>query len=421
MYQTVPASLRFNTQRLSQYARNRVKINVTTSTANPTETIIFELSPNQIVDLSTISLHATCSTTTGGSGSCFIPPTNCLIQQATLNVGGVDIMNIDHYNQLYKMLQTYTAGDAMGGWNTVDGQFGRNTPVTAVATGVLNAVPICMKNMLMFTSGKCLDLSLTGAMRVTLRLAPTTCLTANAVTTAGYSLTSMSVHYDVITLDPVYQQMSNSLLSGGGTIPYTFTNYVGYLGSLVAVGESTNRVPCNAQSLDYILHTCLGTAYNTVAAATFDACGFSTYFLHGEAASGITGYQVQIGSTTIPSYRLGNAVECMSMTGDALGKTTDLNAAVSSYFANAVPTGTITANALQNHYTRAFFVGAARLCHGNDYEYGVRLLSGIDTRGANVLVSSTIFGTGANVFPLTFLQMSSTLQISANRQLMFIQ
>jgi hypothetical protein len=329
----------------------------------------------------------------------------------------------------------------MIGFQSVDGQWGRNLPVgTLAASTLMKKAPITIRNLLCFNSGKCLNLGDLGPMRLTIRFVPPAALWTNNATSPNISLTNMSFQYDVLSLPQVYTDMSNSLLSNGGSYNWSFDTYTSYLSSLVAVDYSTSRVPCSSQSLDGIIHTTLKSTYAdlvTTAAGTGEVLfggtllgsntptlisGYPQWFTHGEAAGKITGFSFQVGSTVVPTFRMLNPVEGLAMVSDFFGKTQNMAESAGAYFSNApVPAGEITDNEIQLPYTTAFFVAACKLNHGSDYEYGSKLISGVDCRGSSVLIGATVYASGgASIIPLTFLKCTASLIVSANRQLAFI-
>jgi hypothetical protein len=400
----LPASLRFMTSKLAGFARNRVKVPVLTpQSATNGDLILMELSAGQKIDLSTLSLHFLATTTaTGGTTPSVTPPmySASLIQQLSIDVNGVNICNIDNYNHLWGLLANYTAGDHCQLYGSVSGEWTRNQ-ITAVTGVTLTAMPMVIKSFLgPFASNKIIDTSLTGPIRVSIRVAPTAAMiTSGSPTSWTFSMTQISFQYDVVQLDPSYDAMIQARLSDGGTLPWSFTNYTSYMGSSAALDGLAIRVPANVQSLDYILATYSPSDYisagNAIEATAGGSqvwsgsvgTGTSHHFTKGEANKALTNYTFQIGATSVPSYRMNNACECLAMTSDALGKYNDLQGSVNPFFSSGAASGAMTSTTAA--YTYGFTLCAAKLCAGNDYEYGQKLLSGIDTRGSNILISAT--------------------------------
>lgn len=432
----LPASLRFMTSKLAGFARNRVKVPVLTpASATNGDLVLMELSAGQKIDLSTLSMHFLATTTVvGGTTPTIAPPmyTSSLIQQLSIDVNGVNIASIDNYNHLWGSLANYTAGDHCQLYGSTTGEWTRN--LSTGTTGVtLTALPMVVKSFLgPFASNKIIDTSLTGPIRISIRVAPTAAMIVTGSPTSWtFSMTQISFQYDVVMLDSSYDAMIQARLSDGGTVPWSFTSYTSYQGSSASLEGLSLRVPCNVQSLDYLLLTYSPSDYitagNTLEAAAGGkenwsgtlGTGTSRFFTKGEVNKALTSYSFQIGATSVPSYRMNNACECLSMTSDALGKYSDLQGSVNTFFNAGVASGAMTNTT--SAYTYGFTLCAAKLCAGNDYEYGQKLLSGLDTRGSNILISANLNGAGgASVFPLLFLQYTSTLNIGQNRQLMLV-
>lgn len=427
-----PASMRFIFNKLQGFARNRVKLPVLApQTATHGDLIVFEIGANQKVDLSTLTFGFTCTTTaTGGTTPTAVPPkfTQCLIQQLSVDVNGVNVCNIDQYNHLWHLLASYQAGDYER--KATLAEWGRNI-TTATNSTVLTNVPLMMKNFLGFLgNGKVIDTGITGPIRLTMRLGPSTSMLLSGTglpTAFTFSMTNMHFSYDVVTIDDgIYDNMIAQRLAGGDVIPICFTNYQAFLGNTGGIDGLTNRVPCNVQSLDYVLHTILPNDYNSITANKCYTLTNETsyYFSKGDIAEKLTACQLQVGSTYIPNYRHSNPVEMYAQTMDALNLSNDMVGTVAERFAGSVNAGAaISGNAIAQRYVNGYFLFAAKLCaNSGQYEVGQSLLSGLDTRGANTLISATTFadsGAGSG-FPLTYLVFTSTLNVGAHRQLQLI-
>lgn len=421
-----PASLRFVFSKLTGFTRNRVRMPVLTPTqANANDLIIIELGANQKVDLSTLAILFTLDTSaTGGTTPSVMPPrhTNCLIQQLSVDINGLNVFNLDQYNHLHFLMMSYLGGDRSQQFATVSGELGNNYTTQANSCTLTN-VPLCFKNFLgILGSCKILDLGILGPLRITIRLAPNSCLTLNgSPTNSSYSLKNMSVQYDVVTIqDGIYDQMVSTRLLND-TIPIVYNNYLSFLGpSSTTPDQCTNRVPCNVSSLDFVHHTLLPSDYNTNQTLRN---GTSGYFYKGDSNNQLYGCQAQIGSTFIPNFRQNYPLEMLLQTSDSIGLGQDLLGSTDPNFRNATISGATSSNTLTNIYTGGFFMHSTRLCHGTDAgDFASKTISGLDCRGANVMVGVTTFANsgGAPVFPLTYLQFSSQLLVGSNRQLQLI-
>lgn len=421
-----PASLRYIFNRLSGFSRNRIKMPVLTpTTANPNDILIFEIGPNQKVDLSTLAFHFTVSTGgTGGTTPSVVLPkyTNSLIQNMQVDINGANVMNLENYNHLHYLLSAYTAGDKTQGLGT-QLEFSRNYTTNATST-VMTNVPLVFRSFLGFLGcGKVIDTGITGPIRITLRLAPVNCLiTSGTPTTFSYALSNISMQYDVITLsDGIYDQMIDRRLSSGEPISILYDNYMSYMGQLsTTVDQSSIRVPCNSQSLDFIHSTLIpGTALSTLPTLVNET---STYFQKGDATGiFITGSQIQVGQTFIPNFRQVYPSEILLQTINSLVGN-DIVGSIDTPFINPTIASSITNNALMARYVSSFYLHSVKLSSDSAYEYGQRLISGIDTRGQNLLINVTNYASAGSgsVFPLVFLQCTSQVNIGAGRMVQCI-
>ena len=418
-----PASLRYVFSRLAGYARNRSRMPVTSPVeATHGDTIVYEIGPNQLVDLSTITFGFNCTTTADGGTNSHVPPsnTNCLVENLMIEVNGIPVQNTANYHHVYDLYAKYHQGNdaenkgKIGDWVSV---YKNQNSV------VLTNVPLVIRNMLgFFASGKCIDTGLTGPIRVSMRVADSKAMiTKGSPTSTTFKMTNMYISYDTISIsDGIYNEMMQARLASGGMISIPFTNFTTYMGSLTNVDNAVNRIGVNCQSLDYILHTVIPEAYNGSTSRVYDAeTETSAFFNKGHLD--IYGSQVQVGSVFLPNYRQQNALEIFCHTTDSLNLTGDLLGGFASAFYPTVGAAALTSKSLTEIYTEKYFLHAIRLCHGNDFEYGSRLISGLDCRGSSVQVSATTYSTSAgNVYPFTIILSTAQLNIAAHRQLQFV-
>lgn len=427
-FSSYPSSLRYIFNKLQGFSRNRVKLPVLApTTAAPGDTIVFELPANSKIDLSTLTWHFTLSTSITGTSASFVPPkwSAALIQQLSVDVNGINVFNCDNWNQLFTLLAAYQAGDTESTRSTIL-EFSRN--FLNVSGVTLTNVPLAVKlgQLGFFGNGKILDTSLTGAVRVTMRLAPLTAFkqVGTSITAKSATFTNMSFTFDTVTIDDgMYDMMVQKRLAEGGVIPFCYQNILGYMGTSGSTNGLTNRIGISVQSLDYVLHSVMPSDYNSDG-NTIDGTNtdINKYFIKGDSNGTITACQLQIGSTYVPSYRHDNASQILAQSLDSLNLGVDVLGSSVANFKNSPASGVLTEASIYDVFTKYYFLFAAKLCAGGSYEPGITSISGLDTRGTNMQVAATTYtnGTAANSFPITWCMFTSTLNIGAGRQLQLI-
>eukprot|EP00966_Prymnesium_polylepis_P056103 1297946-Prymnesium_polylepis.1 len=111
----VPQNVRFMSQKLSGYSRNRFKVMPLGSrSASAGTTTNWALPENALIDTSSIRVHANVTTTGGSAGAGptvvygKLPQSSCsLVQRLNVSINGVSIMNsgVSEYNTLCAVLK----------------------------------------------------------------------------------------------------------------------------------------------------------------------------------------------------------------------------------------------------------------------------------------------------------------------------
>ena len=423
---TYPVSMRYLFNRLA-FGRNRVKQPIIAPTsAGPDSLLVFEIPANQKVDLSTVSIHFDASTSLTGEAtdSVMLPRwTNCLIQTLSIDIGGVTVQQTDNYGHWQYLYNCYMAGDTKNARSIIEWG-GVNTDGSSMR---MSDIPLAFKSMLgLLSCGKVLDTGLTGAIRISIRLAPSSCLiTKGAPTSVSYTLSNMSIQYDVVTLlDNLYDDLVHKRLQSGDVIPIVYNNYTSYLGNQSSsVDNASARFSVSTQSLDYIHATLLPATYSDVNQTYNTDTGTSTYFDKGSSQP-ITGVQLQLGGSYYPNYRP-QLAEVYSFTSDALGISSDLLGSFDPSFSAKALSTAVTSTSTDrplSKYNRNFFLASFRLCSGGSYDLGSALISGLDTRGNAQTISVQYYasGVGQSCIPLIWCQTSAILNIGAGKQLQLV-
>lgn len=422
-----PASLRYIVNKMTGFSRSRVRMPILTPTAaGPGDLIIAEIPAGVKFDPSTLAIHFNLTTTNSGgtTPSCYPPRhTNAMIQTLSVDCNGVNLQTSDQYGHWHALYMDWVGGDRAQALGT-HVEFTNNYPSASINSCMFTNVPLCFRNFIgALGNGKIWDTNLTGPIRLSIRLAGINCFSQVGGGTNTFSLSNMSVHFDTIQVnDGILDQMLASRLANGDTIPMAYQNFLAFMGQLTTTpDQAVNRFGVNVQSLDYVFHTLLPSGYNSTADIS-TTIGNSSYFLKGESTKKVTGAQLQVGSSFVPVFRHGSPAEVFSQTCDAIGVGNDLLGSTNPKFVGKTLTGAATSGMLSDTYLYGFFLAGFRLCAGSQYDVGSSLLTGLDTRGANTLLSVTTYAdsTSSSVYPLTFAVFTSQLNIGAGRQLQLI-
>lgn len=411
-----PSNLRFVMNQLSGFSRMRNKLTLPFTKGKANDIIFFKLPSNTLIDLSTLSFNFKIST--AGTGGYVLPPqyAACLIEQLSVDINGINVQTINHYNHLYKQLAQIQSGDQKNrsGFN----EFIGIAPTTAAT--LCNKLSLSIKQFLgILGSNKIIDTSVLGEITVSMRLASNACLSATATSGISYELENMSVQFDSVNLDnPVYQQSMYRQLENGG-LKWCFSNYIANIGGAAGFPLS-QTFSVSTQSLDFLYGIILQENYNTVgntAGNLYEATiNSSSYFKHGAAY--IDSAQYQIGTVSLPNF-LPSLSEQLSFSLDSLGLSNDILGTCNDSF-KPKEIGTETDLSDNHHYenfVKSNYCFVARLCHGQKDPV---LLSGLSTQGTNTMISVRYTApttTTGNYIPLTWAVCTSTLTIGSSRQI----
>ena len=405
-------------------SQQRVKVLPSTPTqAAPGDTIAWQLPSNTMVDLRSIALNGTL-TTTGTGGTSAIPFVEALIESLAVEING-QVISSGHafYSQIWKLSADMLLTDRVSLRKILQLQ---QDPSGAPATAAQTGVPFSIVQFLGFlgtSTCSVIDTSILGNVRILLRLSSAAVLANSAgVTATTYSLANLNATMNVIdVLDGgVYGQLLQRRLAES-PLQISWSDYVAVQGSVGGLSQTT-RFSVATQSLDALHATVLPSDYATVAASSADAnCGSSHYFSRGT---------VPLGGTVAGS---GSSIASMHFT---------LNAQLYPGFGPATIPEAFTQSLMAWSETQT----TLGFCHpkltsldayvGNLFFHSVRfnalpsvgeqaIISGINTVGNTVLSSwTTTQGSGTNngqqVMPLLFLEHTRTMNISAGRQLSVI-
>lgn len=415
-----PRSLQYFSQKLVGYSKNKFKITtLANSTAASGGLIEVELPSNTILDLRTLTMHATAKTSvTGGTTPYVRLPRHIetVIDRVAVDAGGTTIdPGCRFTNQIFKIFADLTLGADKSAQRAVLQNHVDIDTTTTVATDN-KSVAIC--NWLGFLGclPECLDMSLLPTVRIHIYLASKFVLAVSGSPTAfDYTLEDIYFTCDSIDIsDGIYYQLLQQRMQSA-PIEVVFDRYSTFLGQANSSGGS---VPwsISTQSLDMVMGTLLTNAFEGSAGNAIDpgASKTSTYFKRGSANLDVTNSQLQISNVPYPQFNAGLAniwmqtIDSLSLQQDSVGGM-DPNIC-----------GPTVYTGLTNFKT-SFFVHIVRLNHSDPHSDS-RYLSGLDTRGTSLNNSwnLTFSNSGTALQPLVICKSTSTLMIGAMRQLQVV-
>lgn len=405
-------------------SKQRVKLLPSTPvTANPGDTVAFQLPSNTMVDLKSLSINGYLTTATT-AGFAVVPFAEAIIEALGIEING-QVISANHafYNQIFKLSADLMLGDRISLRKIL--QLQQDPATIAAPTVNQGAVPFAITNFLGFlgtSSCSVIDTSAIGNVRILMRLAsPAILAQSSACTGPSYSLVTgtsggaLNATVDVVdVLDSgTYGQLLQRRLSES-PLQINWTDYVAIQGGLSSATQAT-RFSVATQSLDAIHATFLPSDYNVQTGGTVDAyAGSSHYFSRGTNANGGTPSLL----TLTNSFFTFNAQNY-----PAFGPALPEEAFLQSMLAWS-ETQTTLGVCHPKLTTLANWVGSL-FFHSLRFNVlpslgETPLLSGINTTGNTVLSSWTTNGSGTNVLPLIFLEHTRTMSISAGRQISII-
>jgi len=400
-----PKSMQMAVSRLAGYSKNGVKLRpMSQDTAKAGDVVVFELPTNTIVDLRTFSILClgTAGSAAAGNGVHFPKHVESLIESVQVEINGTLIdTGFLRYNQLHKIYMDFFAGKDKTSTLRNLLQMG----VSSNANSVDTDVKLCFNTFLGFLSAKCpvIDTSILGQVRVLVRLASNDVLVGVGTHVANYTLSKMFATIDVISVnDGMYYDMVQQRLAEA-PIEILFDRYYVFENGKTSGGQTT-RWAVSTQSLDWVVATLHPDAAKT-APTVWDAnTGTSQYFTR--TGTNIVDSFFNFNNVQYPNYVPRND------DGSILCETLQ-NLNVLSDLLGGGDAGLISYTVFESD----FWCHVHRFNHLNDAGDDNRLISGLNTLGANAQGYWTTSGTATNVWPVVFCKTSATLAIGAGRML----
>lgn len=408
---------------LSEYSRNKIRVNCTANTTfNPYDVTVIDMPEGKLDDW-TFSIGGQITTTTatptGSNPQLFaIPPSSeQLIDSMYVEVGGIAIHpSLTNYNQIWDIYANYKGTfNKFAQRSILNLEPPKYSSNYTAPSANLTAAPFQINNFLGYLNDVRINhTDLMPPMRLYIRWAsPNILATSGAAAGANYQLQNVYCTVDYLTVSPLYNAMiQDKLNSSALQIPYTnFTSIFGASGTT----NGSVRWSTTANCLEMVMGTFLNQQYNSAAQSPYNTSTFrSGYFTKGGSNLGKT---TQIGSVTsqfsvngiqypqIPMdfARLEPYLETLQCFSEDKDLTTEINP---------------NFNSLTSYGTN-FFVHAHSFTF-NDNDSSHRLC-GLSGAGNQLLGSWTTMATPTdNVLPLIILQHKSILEIGSGKSIRYI-
>ena len=341
----IPQNVRFMSQRLSGYSRNRFRVMpLGARTASPGTTTSFALPENALIDTSSIRVHANVVTTGGTEGSTTVYgklPQNSvsLVQRLNVSINGVSVMNsgVSEYNSLCAVLRNAggsnkdrdSSYDRAVCHGSIDGSTNANEDVSVIIDFPAGALS---QNSTRFWPTQAL-----GSLQLEMQWADSSVLIAKeSGQTVGTDLSSeaktaaQQIKYTVsdlyLTVDsiliPEYDQMLRQRLSQESSLSIAVKSYYTFTKDGVAANADTMVFSVASSSIDRIIGTHRNSSYRTTGMKGWDLenhlgdayVGNYFRFLSLDSESkkaGTLATQFQINNTPFPTYR-SNVIESLA-------------------------------------------------------------------------------------------------------------
>lgn len=339
----IPQNVRFMSQRLSGYSRNRFKVMpLGARTASAGTTTNFSLPENALIDSSSIRVHANVKTTgathNGKDVYAKLPQSSVsMVQRLNVSINGVSVMNsgVSEYNSLCAVLR-----NAGGANKDRDSSYDR-----AVCHGAIDGTTEADEDVSViidFPAG-CLSQNSTrfwptqalGSLNIEMQWADNSILIAkeNGVTVGAGDLSAdaktaaSNIKYEVsdlyLTVDsiliPEYDQMLRQRLSQESSLSIAVKSYYTFTKDGIAADADTMVFSVASSSIDRIIGTHRNSSYRKIGMRGWtlpDAIGdayvggyFRFLSLDSESTkAGSLATQFQLNNTPFPTYK-SNVIE----------------------------------------------------------------------------------------------------------------
>jgi len=415
----LPENVRYMVDSMSQYSRNRFRLEtVSAETASAGRIITVNLPEGSCLDLNSFRLHydVSTSTTTSGVATCFAKLPNdaaqTLIQRVEVNLNGIALeQGAQEWNTVYAIKKL--GGGSVPRSATVDRAVAHSE--IDPANSAEPAESLVVQDWVGFlgageTSCRFISSDIWGQIQVRITLAPNSVLVpkiqgvameANlgsddavaAAAAMSYSVNNNFFTIDSVSLNPIYNEMLRGLLTKDDYLPLNYKEYYTFSLDNISSGASVPRFSLSSGSVDSLYGVYRDSNYQTVGIkaqqllnAATGAGAFVSNFLRFRSYNGWAGgvstqtagnlrYNWSINNVQMPQYRadLLDALCDVNFLPDKLGMGSE---------------GTMVST--KDSFNDGKFLCGQRLNHPT--KYGVGVQSGFSSRGINTMMTWNVSG-----------------------------
>lgn len=320
---SIPIQLSYGLSRLAGFSCNTQRIlPLSTQTFNPTQVCVFRLPVNSTIDLHSLALHFTATSTTG------VLPVQAseLIGRLEVLVNGATVFGsaLLEYNSLSKLFHNLILGQDKVQEQAV---YSTGTPPATLAgyvagnsgTTSSGAVPLIVDNWIGFLGGsyqRYLDTSILGAVEIRITWAPNAVITPlSAGTTAGtYQITQTELLVESIDWSDNWFQRSLQAALSSGPLLIPFKGYAQF-NYYSATGTGNLNASYATESLDAIYAFLRPSDYFSVGStASLANVSDGHYF---EFRSDSANHQVRVNNALMPQFPA-TTQECYTLMKNAV-------------------------------------------------------------------------------------------------------
>lgn len=406
----LPENVRYMVDSMSQYSRNRFRLEtVSAETASAGRIITVNLPEGACLDLSSFRLHMDVLTNQNGAGADVVyaklpNDAQTLIQRVEVNINGIAVeQGASEWNTVYAVKKL---GDScIDRAASVDRALSHSEIDTADAVDNESLVIQDWCGFLGERSTRFLDTSIWGQIQVRITLASNAVLVpkrtgvamGTALATAGaqtaaeamsYSVSNIFFTIDSVSLNPIYNRMLRDRLETDDYLPLNYKEQYTFALDNIQTGSSTTRFSLSSGSIDKMYGVYRDSNYNSVGVvpkeltdAAPGAGAFVANYLrfrsynNSSKLAGSLRYNWSANNVQMPQY-----------SADIMDALADVN-----YLPDKVGTdakGTLVTS--KASFNDGKFVCGQLLNHPT--KYGVAVKSGFNSRGINTMMTWKVSG-----------------------------